>query len=421
MQESMKAISLSHNKASVEIREQVHLNNAATRNLLSQIKEVFDLDEAFVLSTCNRTEVYYSSAKDLSLEIIKLLCLEKGLSDHDAILPYFTIMTDEEQVVRHLFRVAMGLESQVIGDLQISNQIKTSYGAAAELEMAGPFLHRLLHTIFHANKRVQQETAYRDGAASISYACGELVKDLTQSHQEASVLVIGLGEMGRDVARNLNKVPSRLGLVNRTDLKAQELASELNAEFIPYDKLYEVMGEFTVIVSAVSGDAPIIRREHFPNHVRFDQKFLVDLCVPRSIDPEVEQISGFVVYDIDEIKTQTDRTIARRQAAIPAVEAIIENEMAGFRVWRKELGISPVIQRFKEALEDIRHEEMARYLKKCTAEEAKLMDKVTKGMVNKIIKLPVLQLKAACKRGEEESLAEVLNDLFNLEPKAVEK
>ncbi len=421
MQESMKAISLSHKKASVGIREQMHLSNGATRNLLSRIKQVFDLEEAFVLSTCNRTEIYYSSDEDLSLEILKLLCLEKGIADAEEFIPYFQFIYDEETVVRHLFRVAMGLESQVIGDLQISNQIKTSYGAAAEMEMAGPFLHRLLHTIFHANKRVQQETAYRDGAASISYACGELVKDLTQSHQEASVLIIGLGEMGRDVARNLGKVPSRLALINRTDLKAQELAAELDAEFIPYDRLYDVLGEFTVIVSAVSGDAPIIRREHFPNHTRFAQKFLVDLCVPRSVASDVERISGFVVYDIDEIKTETDRTISRRKAAIPAVEAIIETEMIGFKVWRKELGITPVIQRFKDALEEIRHEEMARYLKKCTAEEARLMDAVTKGMVNKIIKLPVLQLKAACKRGEEESLAEVLNDLFNLEPKAVEK
>ncbi len=421
MQESIKAISLSHKRASVGIREQVHLSSVAARNLLSQIKKIFDLEEALVLSTCNRTEVYYSSSLDLSQEILKLLCIEKGIVDHKEFIPYFEFITDEETVVRHLFRVAMGLDSQVIGDLQISNQIKTSYGAAVELEMAGPFLHRLLHTIFHANKRVQQETAYRDGAASISYACGELVKDLTQSHKEASVLIIGLGEMGRDVARNLGKVPSRLALVNRTDLKAQELAEELNADFIPYDRLYEVLGEFTVIVSAVSGNSPIIRREHFRNHVRFDQKFLVDLCVPRSIDAEVEKISGFVVYDIDEIRTETDRTISRRIAAIPAVEAIIGKEMADFREWRKELGISPVIQRFKDALEDIRHEQMARYLKKCTAEEVKLMDAVTRGMVNKIIKLPVLQLKAACKRGEAEPLAEVLNDLFNLEPKTVEK
>lgn len=421
MQESMKAISLSHNKASVEIRERVHLNDETSRALLSQLREVFGLEEAFVLSTCNRTEVYYSSAKDLSLDILKVLCIEKGLDNHQSFVPYFEFITDEETVVRHLFRVSMGLESQVIGDLQISNQVKTSYAAAAELEMAGPFLHRLLHTIFHANKQVQQETAYRDGAASISYACGELVKDLIQAHQEASVLVIGVGEMGRDVARNLGKGVSRLAVVNRTDVKAQELANEIDAEFVPYDRLYDVLNEFTVIVSAVSGDAPIIRGEHFQNHSRFDQKFLVDLCVPRSIHPEVEKVSGFVVYDIDEIKTQTDKTIERRKAAIPAVEAIIENEMSGFRVWRKELGISPVIQRFKEALEDIRKEEMARYLKKCTAEEVKLMEAVTKGMVNKIIKLPVLQLKAACKRGEEESLAEVLNDLFNLEPKAVEK
>ena len=415
MQVSLKAISLSHKKAGVTIREQMHLSNDAGKALLHRIREVYDLDEVFVLSTCNRTEVYYSSHQELSFEILKLLCIEKGIEDPETYIPFFEFITDEETTVRHLFRVAMGLESQVIGDLQISNQIKTSYAAAAELQLAGPFLHRLLHTIFHANKRVQQETAYRDGAASISYAAAELVKDLVKNQEDASVLVVGLGTMGRDVARNLAKENLRVALVNRTDAKAEALAEEIGVEFVAFEQMYEAMPDFKVIVSAVSGDAPIIRREHFQNGARFEQKVLVDLCVPRSIDPEVEKIPGFLVYDIDELKTETDRTVAKRKAAIPAVEAIIEGEMSGFRVWRKELGISPVIQRFKEALEDIRREEMARYLKKATAEEAALMDKVTKGMVNKIIKLPVLQLKAACKRGEEESLAEVLKDLFNLE------
>ncbi|MCL4109467.1 UNVERIFIED_CONTAM: hypothetical protein GTU68_037732 [Idotea baltica] len=417
MQESLKLISLSHLQAPVGIREQFHLADEPMRNMLLTLRSVLDIGEALILSTCNRTEIYYSTAEDLSEKIIKLLCLEKGVSYSPKVAEYFACNTDEQAAVEHLFRVAMGLESQVIGDLQISSQLKRAYSATAEAEMAGPFLHRALHTIFHANKRVQMETPYRDGAASVSYACAELVKDLVKSHREPSILVIGLGEMGRDVARNLAKEEHRLCLVNRTDAKAEALATEIGAEFMPFASLYDCLGDFTVIVSGVNGDAPIIHKENFKTSL--GQRFMVDMCVPRSIAHDVGTLPGTVVYDIDEIRTQTEATIAKRKASIPAVEAIIADEMDGFILWRKELSISPVIQRFKEALEDIRMEEMARYLKKSTKSEAELMDKVTKGMVNKIIKLPVLELKAACQRGEEESLAGVLNDLFNLDRKRV--
>jgi len=413
MQESLKLVSLSHRQAPVSIREQLHLSEDAMRSMLSSLREVLDIEEALVLSTCNRTEVYYSASEDLSPKIISLLCIEKGLPASAEMHPFFYCSTDETETVRHLFRVAMGLESQVIGDLQISYQLKLSYTATAEADMAGPFLHRALHTIFHANKRVQMETPYRDGAASVSYACAELVNDLVKSHREPSILVIGLGEMGRDVARNLAKEEHRLCLVNRTDAKAEALAEEIDAESIPFDSFYDRLGEFTVIVSGVSGDTPIIHKKDFQNVM--GQRFMVDMCVPRSIAPDVSDLPGTVVYDIDEIRTRTEETIAKRKASIPAVEAIIAKEMEGFVIWRKELSISPVIQRFKEALEVIRKEEVARYLKKSTEAEAELIDKVTKGMVNKIIKLPVLQLKAACQRGEEESLAGVLNDLFNLD------
>lgn len=415
MQESFKVLSLSHRKAAVEVRELMHLNEESAERLSQQLNQILGLEEVLLLSTCNRTEVYYSSSQDRSMEILRLLCLEKGLSNPLKYEHFFEHINDEEQAVLHLFRISMGLDSQVIGDLQISNQVKLAYAASAKSNLAGPFLHRLMHTIFHANKRVQQETAYRDGAASISYAAGELAKELVSMHQSPSVLVVGLGEMGKDVAKNLAGTFEKIALCNRTDEKAASLAAEIGAEHVPFASLYGALRDYTIVISAVSGEQPIFRPEHFQELAAFQQKFLVDLCVPRSIDPQVEAIPGILIYDIDEIKVRTDETVARRIAAIPQVEAVIAHEMDGFGEWRKELSISPVIQRFKEALEDIRKEELTRFLKNASEEETALAEKITKSMINKIIKLPVLQLKAACKRGEQETLAGVLNDLFNLE------
>lgn len=419
MQVTFKALSLSYQKAQVETRERFHLSSDESRNLMHQINSVLGIEEVMVVSTCNRTEIYYSSEEDLFSELLTLLCLEKGIAHSSEFASCFVSITDEEEAVRYLFEVAMGLRSQVIGDLQISNQMKQAYAASADYKLAGPFLHRLMHTIFHANKRVQMETAYRDGAASISYACAELAKDLVSMHQKPSALVIGVGEMGADVARHLAGSFAELTVVNRTDAKAETLAAQINAKFLPFADLYQNLQNYTVIISAVSGGKSMLNASHFEAKGKYDQRFLLDLCVPRSIAKDVESVPGAIVYDIDDLKTRTDETVARRMAAVPQVKAIIEREMDGFVNWSRELTISPVIQRFKEALEVIRKDELARFLKNADEEETKLVEKVTKSMVNKIIKLPVIQLKAACQRGDEGNLVDVLNDLFNLEEKPV--
>jgi glutamyl-tRNA reductase len=160
MSASFKAISLSHKTAPVEIREQISLDDQAIHRLLLKLKEVFGVTDALVLSTCNRTEVYYSHESDLSQELLRLIVLESGGNFDKECDAFFEFLVEEPVAVTHLFRVAMGLEAQVIGDIQIINQVKRAYQTSADLDLAGPFLHRLLHTIFFTNKRVVQETAF---------------------------------------------------------------------------------------------------------------------------------------------------------------------------------------------------------------------------------------------------------------------
>lgn len=413
---NFKCISLSHKLASVDVREKFHLSDDQARRFSGQIKEILGLEELLLLSTCNRTEVYYISEEDRSEELVKLLCLEKGITHHWDYSPLFEVFTDHNLSVRRLFEVSMGLESAVIGDIQISNQIKQAYTIAHEMELAGPFLHRLLHTIFHANKRVHQETAYRDGAASVSYAASELAQELTAMYLAPAVLVIGLGEMGRDVALNIAQGKfSRVCLMNRTPQKAASLAQEIKAEWQPIEKLPEILGQFDVVVSAVAVEQPLFSPRLVASCSQGRSQFYIDLSVPRSVAPIVDEIPGVVVYDIDDIRSRTEETLRRRKEAVPAVLQIVSQEMDGFLDWSRELTISPTIQKLKDALEDIRREELDRFLKNADPREVELVEKVTKSIMNKIMKLPVLQLKAACRRGEEETLIGVLSDLFNLE------
>jgi glutamyl-tRNA reductase len=417
MLQNFKAVTLSYKKAPLDIRELIALDEISCKQFLQTLKDYLHTSDLLILSTCNRTEVYYTADTDYSAEIVKLLGITKGMEQIASYLDYFTIIDSHADAVQHLFEVAMGLDAQVVGDIQISNQVKQAYQWSADNGTAGPFLHRLLHTIFFTNKRVVQETSFRDGAASTSYATIELVEELTAEIDNPKVLVVGLGEIGADVCRNLKESAAfeNVTITNRTESKARLLADECNLPVLPFEDLVSGLKEADVIISSVARDTPFFTTEMIKRLNVLSFKFFIDLSVPRSIEAEVENIPGVLVYNIDTIQNKATAALEQRLAAIPQVRSIIAESIEQFNDWSKEMMVSPTIQKLKNALESIRQEEMARFLKKLSPEESKRVDEITKSMMQKIIKMPVLQLKAACKRGEAETLIDVLNDLFDLE------
>lgn len=422
MHTQLRVISLSHKSAPVQIRELISLDEQAIQRLLVKLKEFFTITDALILSTCNRTEIYYSHEEDLSRELVKLIGLERGLADAIHYLAYFQVINEEKQALRHLFRVALGLEAQVVGDIQISNQVKRAYQTSADLDTAGPFLHRLLHTAFFTNKRVVQETAFRDGAASLSYATIELIEGLTQNIFQPRVLLIGVGEIGEDVARNMVHLPNaRIQITNRTLTKAEEIGLPLGFEVIPFDHCLEAMKEADVIVSSVRLNEPFITKAlvqelHIPSY-----KLFIDLSVPRSIETSIEEVPGVVLYNVDNIRSKATAALENRLAAIPAVETILEESLEEFQGWKKEMQVSPTIHKLKQSLEQIRLEELGRYLKQVDEKEYQLIDKITKSMMQKVLKVPVVQLRAACQRDQATEMIELITDLFDLEKAKSEK
>lgn len=416
MQRKFKALSLSYKSAPVDIRELVSMDDATARGLLIKLKEFFSVTDTLILSTCNRTEIYYSHELDLSLEIIKLLGVEKSLKDPVSLLEYFQVFDDEKDSIYHLFKVSMGLEAQVIGDMQISNQVKRAYQASADLDMAGPFLHRLMHTIFFTNKRVVQETAFRDGAASVSYAAVELIGELTSNTLNPRVLLIGLGEIGEDVAKNMVHLPTaQITVTNRTQSKAVELGAEYGFKVIPFEESLAAMNDADVIVCSIMKSEPFITKKLVHNLDIRSYKLFIDLSVPRSIDTTIEDVPGALLYNVDNIKSKASETLEKRIASIPQVESIIEESIHEFHNWKKEMMVSPTINKLKNVLEQIRKEELERYLKHADAKEYAIIDKITKSMMQKIIKVPVVQLRAACKRDQAEEMIDLITDLFDLE------
>lgn len=416
MQIKFRALSLSHKTAPVQIREIIALSDQEIQRILLKLKEFFSLNDVLILSTCNRTEVYYSHDLDLSTEIIKLVGLEKGLPDVVNYLEYFKIYDNDRTAISHLFRVSMGLEAQVVGDIQISNQVKRAYQASADLEMAGPFLHRLMHTVFFTNKRIVQETSFREGAASLSYAAIELIESLTLNTYQPRILLIGVGEIGEDVAKNMVYLPNaKVTITNRTLSKAQEIAEPLGFEVVPFENCINAMEEADVIICSIMRNEPFITKELIKKFDIPSYKLLVDLSVPRSIETSVEDVPGVILYNVDNIRSKTSEALEKRLAAIPHVEQIIKESIEEFYSWKKEMMVSPTINKLKQTLEQIRREELSRYLKNADEKEYAVIDKITKSMMQKILKVPVVQLRAACQRDQAEEMIEFISDLFDLD------
>jgi glutamyl-tRNA reductase len=413
MTANFKLLALTYKTAPLTVREQVSLNELCTKQLLNFLRDFIPSNDVLVVSTCNRTEVYYISEQDLSEQIFNGLRFIKN--PQDGFQNHFA-KYNGQAAVQHLFEVAIGLDAQVIGDLQISGQVKNAYQWSADENMAGPFLHRLMHTIFFANKRVVQETSFRDGAASISYAAKELAEDLTSGIKNPRALVVGVGEIGQDVCLNLvNSGFKSVTVLNRTVEKAEKLAAKCGFAFYGIDHLMDELAKADVIISSVSGNEPLINAGMVKQLNLISHKYFIDLSIPRSIEPVIDDIPGAVVYNLDDIQEKTNEAVKKRKAAIPRVRAIIEEAMVEFEDWSKEMIISPTIQKLKNSLEQIRREELARFVKNARPEEAAKLEEMSRSMMQKILKYPVLQLKAACKRGDAESLSEILHELFNLE------
>ena len=417
---TLYALSISHKKAPLGIREAFSLDETGTKQFLYELRNILDIAEALVISTCNRTEVYYLADNEQTHAIIRLLCLQKSITNFEEITPYFETFTTEITATAHLFRVAIGLESQVVGDLQIPNQVKHAYQWTADVQMAGAFLHRLMHSIFYTNKKITQETAFRDGAASTSYATVELIETLTADIETPKILVLGLGEIGTDVCKNLaQRSFTDISISNRTQEKAQNLALECGFNVVEFENVWENIIQADVIISSIAAETPFINQNTLQNALQnnniLSYKYFIDLAVPRSVAEDVENITGAIVYNIDNIQLRADEAMRKRLQAVPHVEKIIAEALQEFSSWTQEMEVSPTINKLKNALEQIRKEEIARFIKELSPVEEEIVDRISKSMMQKIIKLPVIQLKAACKRGEANTLIDVLNDLFDLE------
>lgn len=393
---NIHCLGINHRTAPIEVREKLWFSNEELPAALSIIRE-HSMNEAVLVSTCNRTELYYVPGiagpnGRLPWEI--LAGLKSGTGE---ITEKFFYTLSGTAAVKHIFGVVSGIDSMVLGDVQISGQLKEAFRLAQELQSTGIILNRLFPASLHVGKRARTETQIGEGAVSISYAAAELATKIFEDLSRRSALLIGAGETGKLTAKHIRgRNLGSLIVANRTRRHAEELAAGLDGSVIDFDHLHEELRTVDIVISAVNSPDHILTANDLRQAMKQRNNrplFIIDIGVPRNIDPASNTIDNIFLHDIDALEHIVDLNLGRRQAEVPKVEQIILHELATFEAWYNSLEVSPTIQELRDQLEMIRLEEVGKHLHHFDSEKQEEIEIMTKRIVNKILHTPIVNLK----------------------------
>ncbi len=412
-------LGLNHKTASVEQRECVAVAPTEMDQLLKFIKSSGHWTEVLGLSTCNRTEWYVIGPNNPGL----LNCLRSLLNIYDRTdtwhNPEVTYVKKHTEAVKHLYRVASGLDSQILGEPQILGQVKDAFTLATEANTTGTILNNLFQSAFHVGKRVRSETELGAGAVSVSSAAVELANKIFSELSQRSALLIGAGETGELTARHLKSRDIKtLYIANRTFDKAGALANELGGFALPYDNYEQKIGEVDIIISATNSPdftvtADAVKRVLPNRHHR--PLFLIDIAVPRDIDPQLNKLDNVFVNDIDDLNTIVNKNLDLRRDEIPVAEKIIQEEISSFADWLQSLEVKPVIASLHRKFEEMRRHELEKNRKYFHEEDWEDLDKFTSILMKKFLHTPMMQLRAAAQNGNGElQRVQAVYELFDL-------
>jgi glutamyl-tRNA reductase len=398
---SLVLVGTSHRLSPVEVRERVAFDLSGAADLAGRLA----LDgEAVCLSTCNRTELYLVDGDPEAAEARAAAVL---LGDEVELYR----MTDEAAAL-HLFRVAAGLDSLVPGEGEILGQVRDAYEAGAH----GPVLDKLFREALRVGKKVRTETAINESPASVSSAAAALAQqvfgDLTGCH----VLLVGAGEVSELAARALAARGATISAVtSRTHANAEKLAGAFDARAVPFADLGSELEHADVVVSSTSSPEPILSRDQVPDR-KGRPLFVIDLAVPRDVEPDVAELEDCYLYDIDDLQAVVRESLSGRRREAERAEAIVEHEAERFRDWQASLRVVPAIASLRERAESIRSGELAKAesrLEGLSESERRTVESITTQIVNKLLHLPIVRLKQAA-AAQGSGYVEVAKDLFGL-------
>lgn len=420
----MKAITLlglNHTTAPVELRERLAFSPEEIETALASLGRLPHVEEAMLLSTCNRVEVLLAASDESGL----LPAVTKCISELKAIpVSHFedTLYTHSgDAAVRHLFRVASSLDSMVIGEAQILGQVKEAYRIATQNKTCGVILNRLLHKTFSVAKQIRSSTGIGDHAVSISYAAVKLGRKIFGSLEEKKVLLIGAGEMAELAVEHLiNDGADQIIVANRTFESGLRLAEKYRGEAIRFQEIPDHLHLADIVISSTGSTDFVIRHDQVKGIRRARRNrpiFFIDIAVPRDIDPDINLLTNVYVYDIDDLEGIVEENIADRLAAAAKGERIVDEAVIRFRDWYEELDTVPTIKALREKAEAIAEAEVQRTLnglQSLSHEDRQAIRRMAAAITNKVLHDPMISLKSSGTRRDKAVFLDTTRKLFNL-------
>jgi glutamyl-tRNA reductase len=417
-------VGLSHRTSPLPVRESLAFAKERLAEALQRMRQEAAVSEAMILSTCNRVELYGRSDETTgsSTRLEEFLCAFHGRSVHE-IAPYLYRFTGAD-AVRHAFRVAASLESMVIGEPQILGQVKEAYRTAQDAGTLGSALNALRNRSLAAAKRARTETGIGQNAVSVSYVAVELARKIFGELRDKNVLLVGAGKMSLLAARHLVSSGARATVLGgRTFEKAEELAAALGGRAAPFESLRSELAAADIVISGTGAPGIVIRREDV-EHARAARGgryqrplFLIDIAVPRDIDPAARRLAGIFLYDLDDLRSVAEANLRERQKEAAAAEALVDREVREFLEWQKSLDVVPILIELRQRADEIRRHEIERarkHLGTLTPEQEAALDAATSAIVNKLLHPPTVHLKEIARNGFAAEQVALIRKLFGL-------
>ncbi|MBL0387128.1 glutamyl-tRNA reductase [Tumebacillus sp. ITR2] len=415
-------VGLNYRSAPVEIRERFALQESQLDGALSKLRASGDLHEVVLVSTCNRTEIYaVAEERAGGEEAIHGFLAELSGVPRAKFLPHL-YQYGENAAIRHLFRVTAGLDSMVLGETQILGQVRSGFLFSQEIGATGPVFNNLFKRSVTVAKRAHNETKIGENAVSVSYAAVELAKKIFESLDHKTVLVIGAGKMSELTAKHLNaNGATRVIVVNRTYQRAKELADKFNGKALDMNSLDLALKEADIVVSSTGAEGYVVTKAHVQATMkarRHRPLFLIDIAVPRDLDPEMCKVDNVFLYDIDDLEGVIAVNMKERAKEAEKVEGIIAEEMIAFRQWQNEQNAKPLIMKLRESAMANQAQLMQNLVNKVpglTDKDIHTVNKLTTALINQMIHGPITQVKEMAAEKEADMYLEVFARIFGLE------
>lgn len=411
-------VGLSHRTAPVEIRERLAVAPEQLENEVRNIATGAIFDEALLISTCNRVELYATSENPT--EAIQTARSSLASRLPDAASKDVLYAERGVAVVRHAFRVASSLDSLVVGEPQILGQVKEAFDAARGAGTAGSLIGRCFSQAFSTAKRVRNETGIAEGTVSVSSIACELAKKIFGHLDGRRTLLLGAGEMGEGAARTLRQTGTQLHIVNRSEERARALAESCGGRVVPFERLTDELAEADVVIASTASPQFILTPELMRAVVRSRRHrplFIIDIAVPRDVDPRVGTMDNVFVYDVDDLQQVAEENLAVRAREAAHAERIVEEEVESFLTWRRSLELAPTIVALRKQFGEVADEELRRALgrfQNLSQSDRVALEAMSRSMVNKLLHQPMMQLKASAGELDGAQMIDAVRRLFDL-------